>query len=482
MNEIGITIKKEEDMPEWYSQVIVKSGMADYSAVKGCAVIRPLGYAVWQSIMDFFNHRISLLGVENAYFPLFIPESFFHKEAKHVEGFAPEVAWVEKKSDHEERVAVRPTSETIMYDSYAKWIRSHRDLPLKINQWCNIVRWEVSDVKLFLRSREFLWQEGHCVYETNEECQKEVITIIKEYKKLAEELLAIPVIIGEKSEHERFPGAQATYTIESFMPDGKALQCGTSHNLGQGFAESFNIKYRGKDEKEHHHFQSSWGFSTRLIGAMVMMHSDDNGLILPPRVAPTQIVIVPITIKKKPELSAEVITKAKELQKELQHTGLRVKVDDREGYSNGFKYNEWELKGVPLRLEVGPRDIANDQCGLVKRNSGEKIITPLNELNKKASELLEHIHTELLHKGREQMQEKTVHVNTYDELKTAMKNRQIAIAHHCGDAKSEDIIKTELGGVTTRCRPMGEDKADKDAVCVHTGKPAKYKIIFSKNY
>ncbi|MCA9478391.1 MAG: proline--tRNA ligase [Nanoarchaeota archaeon] len=482
MNEIGITVKKEDDMPEWYSQVVLKSGMADYSAVKGCAVIRPLGYAIWQNIMDFFNERISLMGVENAYFPMFIPESFFHREAQHVDGFAPEVAWVEQKSDTNERIAVRPTSEAIMYDSYAKWIRSHRDLPLRINQWCNIVRWEVSDVKIFLRSREFLWQEGHCVYATEEECQKEVLDILEEYRRLVEELLAIPVIKGEKSEHERFPGAKRTYTIESFMPDGKALQAGTSHNLGQGFAKAFNITFQGTDEKDHHPWQSSWGFSTRLLGAMVMQHSDDKGLVLPPRVAPTQAVIIPITIKKKPELSEQVLTKAKELEKQLKDAGVRVKLDDREEYSPGFKYSDWELKGVPIRIEVGPRDIENNQCILAKRNDGEKSTVNLDSLSEKVKETLEQIHQELFDKAKKQIDEKTVQVKTYDELKKAMEERKIAIAHHCGDPESEDVIKAELGGVTTRCRPMGEDQADEGAVCVHTGKPAKYKVIFSKNY
>lgn len=482
MNEIGITVKKEEDMPEWYSQVVLKSGLADYSAVKGCAVIRPLGYAVWQKIMDFFNKRIEELGVENAYFPMFIPESFLLKESDHIDGFAPEVAWVEKKSETEERVAVRPTSETIIYDSYSKWIRSHRDLPLRINQWCNIVRWEVSDVKLFLRSREFLWQEGHCVYETENQCQEEVIQIIKEYKKVSEELLAVPAIVGLKSEHEKFPGAIATYTIENFMPDGKALQAGTSHNLGQGFAKAFNIKYRGRDEKEHLPWQSSWGFSTRLLGSMIMMHSDNNGLVLPPRVAPTQVIIVPFIIKKKPELTDEIIAKAKELQLQLRKEGVRVKIDTRDEYSQGYKYHEWELKGIPLRLEIGPRDMQNNECILVKRNTGEKINTPLTNLTTKVNQLLEQMHEELLAKGREQIKEKTVHVKTYDELKAAIEKKQIVIAHHCGDPASEDEIKTELGGVTTRCRPMGEDEPDEGAVCVHTGKPAKYKIIFSKNY
>jgi len=482
-NQIGITVKKNDDIVEWYSQVVLKSELADYSAVKGCAVIRPLGYSLWQGIMDYFNDRLKILGVKNAYFPLFIPESFFYREADHVEGFAPEVAWIERKSEGEERVAVRPTSETIMYDSYSKWIRSYRDLPLRINQWANIVRWEVKDVKIFLRSREFLWQEGHCVYETEEECDHEAELMIKEYKRLSEDLLAIPVVIGKKSEKEKFPGAKYTYTIEAFMPDGKALQSGTSHNLGTGFAKAFDIKFKGRDEKDHYPWQSSWGFSTRLLGALIMTHGDDKGLVLPPKISPTKVVIVPIINKKYPEQNKKVLERSQEIKKSLELAGLSVELDDREEYSPGFKFSHWELKGVPLRMEFGPRDLENNSAILVKRNNNEKITVSLDELVEKVKNLLDMIQNELLEHARQEVDSRTVNPQTYDEfVKATTQDGCLAIINHCGDALCEDEIKAETGGVTSRCRPMGDDTPSKGAVCLKCGKPAKYKIIFSRNY
>lgn len=481
-NTKGITVRKEDDMPSWYSQVVVKSELADYSPVKGCIIIRPYGYAIWQKMMDFFNERIKQIGVENAYFPLFIPESFFKKEANHVEGFAPELAWVDRKGDSEERLAIRPTSETIMYDSYAKWIRSHRDLPLRINQWCNVVRWEVSDVKIFLRGREFLWQEGHCVYATKEECDEEVLLMIQEYQKLSQELLAVPAHIGLKSEREKFPGAYYTYTIESFMPDGKALQSGTSHNLGQGFAKAFNIKFKGKDAKEHIPWQSSWGFSTRMIGSMIMTHSDNKGLVLPPKVAPVQAVIVPITLNKKPELSKKVLDKAHDLKQMLEKENIRVKLDDRDEHSPGYKFNEWELKGVPIRIELGPKDLEKEQCVLVKRNDGEKLFTPLSELAQKLPTLLETIQQELFDKAKTQVEQNTERTDDYKEFLKHIENKKLIITHHCGEAECELKIKEETSGATTRCRPYGQDKADKGATCIKCQKPAAYKIIFAKNY
>jgi prolyl-tRNA synthetase len=320
-------------MPEWYTQVVEKAGLADfYAPVKGFMVIKPYGYAIWEKIQNYFNSVIKKHGVKNAYFPLLIPEKFFKKEAEHAEGFAPELAWVEKK-EGEERLAIRPTSETVMYDSYSRWIRSYRDLPLKINQWCNVLRWEVKQTKLFLRSREFLWQEGHCVYETEEECQKETLLYLSEYQKLASDLLCIPTLAGQKSDKEKFPGALRTYTYEALMPDGKALQMGTSHNLGQGFAKSFNIKYLGRDEKTHTPWQNSWGISTRMIGAMVMSHGDDKGLVLPPKVAPVQIVIIPILFDKTKE---QVLKECKELKNTLS-VKYDVELDDREEYTPGWK-------------------------------------------------------------------------------------------------------------------------------------------------
>ncbi|MGE0792566.1 MAG: proline--tRNA ligase [Candidatus Woesearchaeota archaeon] len=475
-NELGITIKKEEDMPEWYSQVVIKSELGDYSAVRGCAVIRPLGYSLWQSIVDYFNARLNKLKVQNAYFPMFIPESFFYKEAEHVEGFAPEVAWISKTSDTEERLAIRPTSETIMYDSYSKWIRSHRDLPLRINQWANIVRWEISDVKIFLRSREFLWQEGHCVYATEKECEKETLMMLKEYAKMSEDLLAIPAIIGKKSEREKFPGAKTTYTFEAFMPDGKALQSGTSHNLGQGFGKAFNIKFQGEDGQEHLPWQSSWGFSTRLLGAVVMVHGDDKGLVLPPKMAPNKVVIVPITSKD----SEKVLIEAKKLAKQL--TKFNVYLDDRFDKSPGFKFNEWELKGVPLRIEIGPKDLEKHSCVIVSRYNGEKKEVKLTEVKKYVDLKLKQIQKDMLEIARAKVEAKKVFVINYDDFTKAITERKLVLAHHCGNKDCEDEIKAETGGATTRCRPMKADKPEIGAKCVHCDKKAKYKIYFAKNY
>jgi len=350
---LGISIKKTEDFSEWYNEVVIKSELADHSPIKGFMIIRPRGYNIWMNIQNYFDRRIKNLGVQNAYFPLLIPERFFQKEAEHAKGFAPELAWISEKEEGE-RYALRPTSETIIYDSYSKWVRSWRDLPLRINQWCNVLRWEVKQTKLFLRTREFLWQEGHCVYETEDECNKEALLFLDEYKTLCVDLLAIPVLKGKKTEKEKFAGAKTTYTLEALMPDGKALQMGTSHNLGQNFAKAFGIKFLGKDEKEYIPWQNSWGFTTRLIGAMVMVHSDDKGLILPPRVAPTQIVIVPIY---KSENKEKIMEKAHDIKNKLKDYGIGL--DGRDGYTPGWKFNEWELKGIPLRIEIGPKDIAN---------------------------------------------------------------------------------------------------------------------------
>lgn len=478
-NEIGITVKKADDMPEWYSQVCLKAELADYSAVKGVPVMRPLGYGLWQSIMEFFNKQIKEMGVENAYFPLFIPESFIKKEAEHVQGFAPELAWIEQKSKDEERVCLRPTSETIMYDSYAKWIRSHRDLPLRINQWANVIRWEVSDVKLFLRGREFLWQEGHCVYATEEETDKEVRAIIEKYKQLSEELLAIPAYIGLKTKKETFAGAKYTYTIEQFMPDGKALQSGTSHNLGQGFAKAFGISFQGQDGKEHTPWQSSWGFSTRLLGAIVMVHGDDKGLVLPPRMAPVKAVVVPIITKKE---TRSVLEKARDVANRLDKQSVTTRLDDRQEYSPGFKFSEWELKGVPLRIEIGPRDLANGTCVVVKRNTGEKMTVAFDDVPNKVSDLLATLQQELFDTAKKRVEENMAQTNDYDEFMKLIQQRKFVLAPHCGKEDCEDDIKAQTGGATTRCRPDNNDQVKEGQQCIRCEEKAAYKVIFAKNY
>jgi prolyl-tRNA synthetase len=477
-DDIGITIKKESDMPEWYAQVCQKAELADYSSVKGCMIIRPNGYAIWQAIQDFFNlHIVKATGVRNAYFPLFIPESFFTKESEHAEGFKPEVAWIDKDVTGDgERLAVRPTSETIMYDSYSGWIRSHRDLPLKINQWCNVVRWETQATKLFLRSREFLWQEGHCVYETEDECRKETINYIRLYAKLCEELLALPVIIGRKTENEKFAGAVATYSIEALMPDGKALQCGTSHELGQGFAKAFGISYSGRDEKQHLPWQNSWGLSTRLIGGLVMTHSDNKGLVLPPGTAEYKAVIVPIKIGKDAD---KVIEKAKELKATL--SVFNVILDDREEYTPGWKYNEWELKGIPIRIEIGPRDLEKEQVVFVRRDTGVKSFVKIADIKEEFSKLLADIHESLLKKAKDFLNGNIVTTDDLDLFIKAIADKKMVKAAFCGESYCEDSIKDKSGGASPRCIPFDEKIAHGDK-CIFCGKEARFVTYFARSY
>jgi prolyl-tRNA synthetase len=473
----GITVKKEDDMPEWYEQVIIKSELAEHAPIKGCMVIRPGGYAVWQAIQDWFNPVMKNLGVKNAYFPMFIPEHFFQKEASHAEGFSPEVAWIQPKTEDKQRYALRPTSETIMYDAYAKWIRSWRDLPLRINQWCNICRWEVQDCKLFLRSREFLWQEGHCVYETEKECEKEARMMLREYKRLAEELLAVPVIMGQKTEREKFAGAKRTYTIETLMPDGKALQLGTSHNLGRGFAKAFDITYRGKDEEDHHPWQTSWGISTRMIGAMVMMHSDDQGLVLPPRVAEKQVVIVPILFD---DSRKNVLAACDKIAADLEKVGVRVMVDDRESHSPGYKFNEWEMKGIPLRIEVGPRDFLKKNCVIARRDTGKKLTFKLSALKKEVPTELESMQKALLSKAKKMITKKTVRAKNWDEFTKEIKKGNWVKVYFHETTELELEIKDKLK-VTTRCIPL-HMKVPKGAKCFYSGKKATIEVIMGRNY
>ena len=472
--EKGITVKKEKDMPEWYSQVCLKSGLADYGPVKGTMIIKPLGYAVWEKIQNYFNDILKKRKVQNAYYPMFIPESFFKKEAEHAKRFSPEVAWLESKNKSEERLAIRPTSETIIYDAYAKWIRSWRDLPLKTNQWCNIVRWEVSDCKLFLRSREFLWQEGHCAYETEEECEKENSEILDDYEKLCKNLLALPLLKGEKTEKEKFAGAKKTNTVEAFMPDGKALQCGTVHNLGQNFAKSFNINYLDKNEKIQIPWQSSWGISTRLIGAAVMTHSDDKGLILPPAIAPTEIVIIPILFKGKE--TEKILKKAKEIKNKLK--SFEAELDDRTEYSPGWKFAEYEMKGIPIRLELGPNDLKKNQVILVRRDKNEKKEIKISQLKEKIKFELEDMQKCLYEKAKKFLDSSIKKANNWNEFLNIIKNKQIALAPFCGDIECEDCIKEKSGGASSR---LIADKKTKGK-CVYCNKPSNLLVYFSKSY
>jgi len=471
----GITVKKSDDMAEWYGQVVVKSEIADYSSIRGFIIMRPNSYSIWEKIQAEFNAKIKKQRVRNAYFPLLIPESFFSKEAEHAKGFSPEVAWLEQKEGDHERYAIRPTSETIIYDSYARWIRSWRDLPLRLNQWCNIVRWEVKDTKAFLRGREFLWQEGHCVYETEKECKKETLLYLEYYRQVIEELLAVPVLVGRKTESERFAGAVRTLAIESLMPDGKALQMGTSHDLGQGFAKSFSISYLGKDGQMQLPWQNSWGFSTRTIGALIMTHGDEKGLVLPPRAAEHKLAIIPILFEAS---KTQTLLAARSLAKQLKR--FNPILDDREEYSAGWKFNEYELTGIPLRIELGPKDIEKQSVMLVRRDTGEKRSVPIAQLADEIRKTLDEMQHALFDKAKKAMMERIVTVTDWDAFLAADKQGKMMLAAHCGNAECEQEIKETTKGITTRCIPFKGEKPT--AACVRCQKKAKYNVYFARAY
>jgi len=473
----GITVKKADDMAAWYGQVVIKSELADYAPIRGFMVIRPNGYALWEAIQRTLDGLVRKRGVRNAYFPLLIPESFFRKEAEHAEGFSPEVAWIESK-EGEERLAIRPTSETIMYDSYSRWIRSWRDLPLRINQWCNIVRWEVKDTKIFLRTREFLWQEGHCVYETETECHKETLFYLECYRRVAEGLLAVPCVVGRKTESEKFAGAKATYTFEGFMPDGKALQMGTSHDLGQNFSRAFDISFLGKDGQRSLPWQNSWGITTRLLGALVMTHGDDRGLVLPPRIASNKIAIVPIFVKDD-AMNVRTIAAARSLAKQLAR--FNPILDESQEYSAGWKFNQYELQGIPLRVEIGPKDIESDQVVLVRRDTGGKSAVPRTGAAVAIRKLLDDIQAALFQRAKERLEAAKTPVSTWEEFLKADKDTRFIIAHHCGSPECEAAIKAETQGVTARCIPLRGGKSE-GAPCVKCGGKASYRAFFARAY
>jgi prolyl-tRNA synthetase len=480
MSDTGVTVKKSEDFSEWYTQVILKSKLADYAPIKGCMVFREDSYAIWEKIQEIFNMKIKATGHRNVYFPLFIPESLLKKEAEHFQGFVPEVAWVTQGGDSplEEKLAIRPTSETIMYATFAKWIRSWRDLPIKLNQWCSVVRWETKATRLFLRTREFLWQEGHTAHATKEEADKEAMEILNAYRDVMESYLAVPVLVGVKTEMEKFAGALYTLALEAMMPDGKALQMGTSHQLGQHFSKVFDIKFIGEDEKEHEVWQTSWGFTTRMIGAVVMIHGDDKGLVLPPRIAPTQVVIVPIPYKG---AEAEAIAaKAKELFEGLQKKGIAVVLDDRGEYTPGWKFNEWELKGVPLRVEIGPRDVKQKQVMLVRRDTFQKTVAKEEEAVNAVEKLLDNIQSNLFNKAKKSLEESITTVKDYDEFKEVLASKGGFLrASWCADQKCEEKIKDETGA-TIRIVPFEKEKPF--SKCVLCGNEAKEVVYFAKSY
>ncbi|MCX7694998.1 MAG: proline--tRNA ligase [Caloramator sp.] len=464
----------DEDFAQWYTDIVKKAELIDYSSVKGCMIIRPYGYAIWENIQKDLDRRFKETGHENVYMPLFIPESLLRKEAEHVEGFAPEVAWVTHGGSEEltERLCVRPTSETLFCEHFSKIVQSYKDLPKLYNQWCSVVRWEKT-TRPFLRTTEFLWQEGHTIHATAEEAEEETIRMLNIYAKHCEEVLAIPVIKGRKTEKEKFAGARATYTIESLMHDGKALQTGTSHFFGDNFAKAFNIRYLDKNGQLQYVYETSWGVTTRLIGAVIMVHGDDNGLKLPPRIAPIQVVIVPIAQHKE-----GVLDKANELKERLSKVA-RVKLDDSDKMP-GWKFAEYEMKGVPVRLEIGPKDIEKNQVVLVRRDTMEKIAVSMDSLEQEVLKLLDDIHNNMLEMARKNRDEHTYVATNMDEFKDIVENKPGFIkAMWCGDRECEDKIKEETGA-TSRCIPFEQETLSDKCVCC--GKPAKHMVYWGRAY
>ena len=463
----------EEDFAQWYTDVVLKAELIGYTSVKGCMAIKPAGYAIWELIQKQLDERFKAAGVQNVYMPMFIPESLLEKEKDHVEGFAPEVAWVTYGGLQklQERLCVRPTSETLFCDFYKNDIQSYRDLPKVYNQWCNVVRWE-KETRPFLRSREFLWQEGHTAHATAEEAEERTIQMLNEYADFAEQVLAIPVIKGRKTEKEKFAGAEATYTIEALMHDGKALQSGTSHNFGDGFAKAFGIQFTDKDNKLKYVHQTSWGVTTRLIGALIMVHGDNSGLVLPPKVAPTQVVIVPIRQQQE-----GVLEKAREVESAL--SNFRVKVDDSDK-SPGWKFSESEMRGIPVRIELGPKDIEAGQAVLVRRDTHEKMTVSLDEIAEKVGELLETIQKDMFERAKAHRDSHTYSAVTMEEMKDLADNKPGFIkAMWCGCQECEEKLK-ETVGVTSRCMPFKQEQLSD--TCIVCGKPAKKMVYWGKAY
>lgn len=483
---------REENYSQWYLDVIREADLAENSIVRGCMVIKPNGYSLWEKIQEELGRMIKETGHKNVYFPIFIPKSLLNKEAEHVEGFAKETAVVthhrlklnsEKKlavdpaSRLEEEVLVRPTSESIMYESFSRWINSHRDLPLLLNQWCNIVRWEMR-TRIFLRTSEFLWQEGHTAHATCQEAEEEALKMLLVYKKFIEDFLAVPILVGKKSESEKFPGALHTYTVEAMMQDGKALQGGTSHNLGDNFAKAFDITYADKNNKKQYVWQTSWGASTRLIGAMVMTHGDDNGLVIPPKMTDTPVVLIPIWKEAEEKTTVEKVVE--QIVDGLKEKNIQVQIDDREYITPGFKFNEWEKKGTPVRIEVGPKDIERKTVVVCRRDNGEKYDMEISKISVEIPKILEKIQNDMFKKAKDFLNSNTYEVNSYEEFKEFFKNNKGFVKAYWEESKeSEEKIKEETG-VTTRCLPLEENT--KEGKCIISGKPTKNQWIFGIAY
>ena len=482
---------RSEDYSLWYNDIVQNAELAENSGVRGCMVIKPYGYAIWEKMQAELDKKFKATGHVNAYFPLFIPKSYFSKEADHVDGFAKECAVVThyrlKNSDNgivvdedarlEEELIVRPTSETIIWDTYRKWIQSYRDLPLLINQWANVVRWEMR-TRLFLRTAEFLWQEGHTAHATKDEAIEETEKIINLYSDFAQDFMAMPVVIGSKSENERFAGALDTFTIEALMQDGKALQAGTSHFLGQNFAKAFDVKFATKDGTQEYVWATSWGVSTRLMGALIMSHSDDNGLVLPPFLAPTQVILIPVI--KSNENSEQIVEKSNEIYANLKDMGVRVKIDDRENISLGFKLNDSEVKGIPMRIVIGLKEIENNSADIFYRHNMSKVHMSFDKIVDKIFESIESIQDNMINLSNEKLKNNTHEVNSYDDFKNLIESQSgFVIAGWDGTEETEEAIKNETKA-TIRCIPENLDS--KGVTCIYSGKPAAHKVIFSKSY
>jgi len=491
-NKIGIESKKEEDFPNWYRQVLLRSEMLDYYDVSGCYILRPWAYRIWKEIQNFLSDEFEKLGVEDCYFPMFVTKKVLEREKDHVEGFAPEVAWVTKAGNNDlaEQIAIRPTSETVMYPYYANWIRSHRDLPLRLNQWCNVVRWEFKNPQPFLRTREFLWQEGHTAFATKKEADEEVLAILELYRRVYEDLLAVPVILGKKSEKEKFAGGDYTTTCEGFIPAvGRGIQGATSHHLGQNFAKMFGIECENENKEKQLVYQNSWGITTRTIGVMIMVHGDNKGLVLPPRVASKQVIIIPcgINAKTTDEDRQKVYAKVEELVKTLKDGGIRAESDCRDVYTSGWKYNHWEMKGVPIRLEVGPRDIASNEARCVLRYNGEKKQISLENVCDTIKKELEAIQADMLRIAKEQRDAQLARVTEWKDFVPSLDKKCIVLAPWCQETKCEEEVKEQSAsialadqpedekapsmGAKTLCMPFNEpDIKESDGVkCFHSG-------------
>ncbi|XP_021762586.1 proline--tRNA ligase, cytoplasmic-like [Chenopodium quinoa] len=484
---LGLTNKKDENFGEWYSEVVVNSEMIEYYDISGCYILRPWTMAIWEAMQEFFDAEIKKMKIKNCYFPLFVSPGVLEKEKDHIEGFAPEVAWVTKsgQSDLEVPIAIRPTSETVMYPYYSKWIRGHRDLPLRLNQWCNVVRWEFSNPTPFIRSREFLWQEGHTAFATQEEADAEVLDILELYRRIYEEFLAVPVVKGKKSEMEKFAGGYYTTSVEAFIPNtGRGVQGATSHCLGQNFAKMFEITYENEKGEKAMVWQNSWAYSTRTIGVMVMTHGDDKGLVLPPKVAAVQVIVVPVPFKDAD--TQGIFDACASTVKILSEAGIRAECDLRDNYSPGWKYSHWEMKGVPLRLEIGPKDLANSQTRAVRRDDSAKKDIPMADLVDQVKELLDAIQQNLFDVAKEKRDACVKEVRTWDEFVEALAQKKLILAPWCDEEEVEKDVKArtkgEIGAAKTLCSPFDQPALEEGTLCFASGKPAKKWTYWGRSY